>query len=391
MATKSGERPLWKTTVFQRLLNLPEPGYDAKAAKAAKQAAREGVAPGSFAPPVEPQRSAVNPWVAAATGAPTAPQAPEKARLVGAPITTASGVPWQIAEGSKSAKAWRRIGRVAATIVIALFAWVGFRSTFFPGEEAPPPELPASVTFDSQSASGVATRFAIAALTWNEDAPERQSQAVALDYADGPSNLGWNRKGRQDVAQAIAGGLVIADDGASAIATVLVQLVSYTREGSEGDWTWVATEWASVEVPVQLSDGRMVATGPPSLTGQPEPVAPELPATPKSDEALTTVTADTAEAFFVAYGAGDVAAVEAPGAAIDAPTDRWEFDSLATWQVFEGEGETRQALATVVWGVAGEPQTYTATYDVTLSTVSGGGADRWQVSAITAGSTPSLN
>lgn len=381
MANTTGQRPLWKQVVFQRLLNLPEPGYDAQKAKAAKAARRAGNAP----EPVEPEAPSsapANPWLAAASGG----EAPSRT-----PITTASNVPWQIAEGSKSARAWRRIGRIAAAVVLALFAWVGFRTTFFPAPPASAPALPASVTFDSEAASGVASRFAIAALTWNEDDPTAHAQAVAMDYAQGESNLGWNRQGRQDVANAIPAGLDVAGDGQSAVATVLVQLVSYLRPADAEGWQAVATEWSTVEVPVSLAGGRMVATGAPSLTGAVQPADVELPARAEGDEELTTATRATAEAFFTAYGEGDVAAVEAPGASIVAPADRWVFGSLAAWQVNEGEGENRTATASVVWTVPDEPQTYAATYVVTLSTVTGGGADRWQISAITAGSTPSLN
>lgn len=365
----------WKHLIVHRLLNLPE--RDTNPPKAVTTQASPAAAAQA-----DPGR---NPWVAAAATRPaetTSHGGGERS------ITTATEVPWRIADEPRSVRTWRRAGRTAVVVVLVLFAWVGVRTTFFPAAAPEAPPLPVALTFDSEAAEGVATRFVVSALTWNEDKSGAHAQAVALDYAGGRDDLGWNGKGRQDVTQAIPAGVVVLDERA-AVVTVLVRTVTSTRNAADEPWKAGEEEWSTVQVPVAVVDGRMVATGAPGLTGQVAPGRPARTPAAKSDEALTKSTRDGAQAFFVAYGEGDVSAVESPGARIVAPGDRWEFSALVGWQVYDGSGETREATATVTWAVPGEPQTYTVTYSVTLSKVSGGGADRWQVSNLITGSSPS--
>jgi len=355
----------WRRVLFQRLLNLPEP----------KMKLEEE----SLSAP-----EAANPWAEAAAGPPG---------VARRPVSTATDVPWRISDDSHTAHTWRRIARTSVLVLLVLFAWIGVRTAFMSGQDRPQVSTSAAVRFDTTAASGTAARFVMSAMTWDEDSPKVHSQAVGLDYPGG-GDLGWNGKGRQNVATVLPEGVAVASDGKHAIVTVLVQLEVYTRAAPGEAWTLVSSGWSTVEVPVAVSHGRMVATGAPAPVGQTAPTWPANLTPPPGDGDLSKATQEGARAFFVAYGAGDVSAVEAPGATITAPTDRWEFSELSGWQVDTGAGQSRTATATVIWqdpDTPDTPVTYTVTYAVTLVQVTGGGGDRWQVSAITTGSTANLH
>jgi hypothetical protein len=342
-----------KQFILERVLNLPAPKERTP-------------------PPKKGGRPAARPQTVGAAPAPT-------------------GVPWQIATESNGARTWRLVLRIATLVVLTLFAWVGVRETFFTSQVEQALDLPVSVTFDNQAASGVASRFAMNALTWDEDSPTTHAAGVALDYGTGSDNLGWNGKGRQDAVEAIPAGVAVAKDGERATVTVLVRLVSYERAAPDQPWEQTDDQWGVVEVPVAQSNGRMVATGAPAPVGEPAPRTPPAATTATPDVDLTALTRSSAESFFTAYGEGDVSAVEAPGATIQAPSDWWTFGTLTGWQAYTGTGDTRTATAEVTWTVPDEPQTYTVIYTVTLTLVSGGGSDRWQVSDVTTGSITSLS
>jgi Conjugative transposon protein TcpC len=384
----------WKDIVLYKILNQKPPGYEDMKAKTG--------APAPAALPPEPVRSSLgdtlaaydarrqgsaeNPWVPAG-GVVERPSEPAAEEL---PDKRPASVPWTTLEDSGSNRAWRRTGRTVLIVALLFFAWVGFRTAFFSSGDDGAAELPAAITFDTAQAQGVATRFAATALTWNEDAPDSHSEAVGLDYVDGESDLGWNGKGRQYANRVIAGPVQVADDGQSAVVTVYVDAYEYEREEGETEWTLAASQWLTVEVPVSwTADGRrLVATAAPALTGQaaPSAVPGDGPAA-LTDGELTAATKQTAEAFFEAYGAGDVSAVEAPGANIAAPVSGWKFKALTSWSVdqVDGNADRRVAHATVTWSSADQVEELTQTYRLSLALVSSGGQDRWQVEAITAG------
>lgn len=365
----------WRHVVMQRILNLPEPKAKQASASAApsgpnpwKQASAQTSADGAADP---------NPWRQA-----SAPR-PDRAGPSSVPATP-TGVPWQLVE-TKKAKAWRRVGRTALVIVVGVFAWVGLRTTFFPAPQPEPAPLPVSVTFDDQTATAVATRFAGATLTFDEDHPDERAAQVALDYGGRDSaDLGWNRKGKQDVVSLIPPTVTPAEDGKSAMVTLLVRTVAYSRPTTADPWEAGPAQWLTVAVPVSVTATRVVATAAPTLVGETAPPRPPAPAGVAEDSDLTSSTRRTAEAFFTAYGEGDVSAVEAPGAGVAAPTSQWRMQALPAWTVEKGTGTgtTRTATATVTWGYDGQTATLTQTYTVTLTPVRASDTDRWQVSAV---------
>lgn len=355
----------WRHVVLHRVLNLPErkvpssePAASAEGSNPWKQAS---AAPG---PAPTPAPSGSNPWKQAQP-----------------PPRTPTGVPWQLVE-TRKAKVWRRLGRAVLVVVLGLFAWVGVRTTFFPAPEPEPEPLPVAVTFDNETAAAVAARFAGAALTFDEDHPDERADLVALDYGGDSTDLGWNRKGKQDVVSLIPSTVTPASDGTSAVVTVLVRTVGYSRPTTADPWVAEPAEWVTVAVPVSVTSSRVVATAPPTLVGDRGPSRPPAPTAIAEDGDLTSSTRETAEAFFVAYGEGDVSAVEAPGATVAAPTSSWRMQALTDWSVEKGTGSTRTATATVVWGYDGQTATLTQTYAVTLTPVRASDTDRWQISAI---------
>lgn len=369
----------WKDVLREKVLNLPTKEERAEAQKKGWRSRRR---PSDAVGLEEPSRAAAptdNPWKAAGASS------PEQDKPV-RPVTTSTGVPWRLVDDTRGARSWRRVGRTALVVVVGLFTWVGVREAFFTGNDVPEASLPVEVTFDKSAAAGVATRFASTALTWNEDTPETHEQGVAMDYAQGADPVGWNGKGRQDVTAAIPGPVEVADDGESAIVSVYTKVTTYDRESSSTPWTATGTQWLTVEVPVaEAQDGsRLVATGGPSISGSAAPSAPEATEPATEDAELTSATRAIAEAFFHDYGEGDVTAVEAPGASIAAPQDPWTFKALTSWTVDAGTGDKRRAHATVTWSIEGLTQEVTQTYAATLTRVSSGGEDRWQVATITA-------
>ena len=305
-------------------------------------------------------------------------------------MVTSTGVPWSLSEESASARNARRTLRVIVAVLLLFFVWVGVRTAIADltasdggptsGGEA---ELPAAATFDTTAAAGIATRVSISALEWNADTGnEARQEAIATDYQGGDDPLDWNGNGRMEVLNAIPSGVTVADSGEAALATVIVKVQHYTRDSES--WSPDDSEWLTVQVPLVLENGRMYATGGPALVGDATAVAYPPDVANDSDPDVTNETAAAGEAFFAAYATGDVSAVEAPGASITAPTTQWTSANVAAWTVTEGEGDTRYANATVEWTNETTDEQITNTYRVTLTQVTGGGADRWNVSAITA-------
>lgn len=378
----------WRHLIVRRVLGIgsAEERQAGRQRQAQRRAARAARRQGSPVEGEQPQElHTANPWAKVAR-APTPEGRPEAATT---PVVTSTGVPWSLSEESASARNARRTLRVIVAVLLIFFVWVGVRTSLADltasegeGSGGGVAELPAAATFDTTAAAGIATRLSISALEWNaENDGEGRQQAIAADYRAEDDPLDWNGKGRQEVLNAIPGGVTVADSGDAAIATVLVKVQHYTREGEA--WSAGETEWLTVQVPLILDGGRMYATAGPAIVGDATAVAYPPAAAADNDHDLSNETAATGEAFFAAYATGDVSAVEAPGATITAPATEWTTATVTEWTVAEGKGDTRYATATVEWTNEATEEQITNTYRVTLTQVTGGGADRWNVSAIT--------
>lgn len=325
---------------------------------------------------VRPKRGSTPP---AQPPAPSSPRSPWE--QAGAPAGAGSRVPWQV-EQDRTSPRWVIAVKVGAVCVLVIWALVGVRSVLTADRQSTPAvELPVSVTFDTAAAQGVAVRVVRLALAWDEDRASERASALSMDYTGQDRSVGWSGKGRQDIADVTAGHVEVTSSE-RAVVEVTARVRAYERKSSDSSWEPVGDwSWVSVQVPVADSGGRMVVTGAPALVGRAGAQAPTSSGAGRSqDVALTEDTKSGATAFFEAFGAGDVSAVEAPGAQIVAPASSWTVQDL-TWEVFEGSGTTRDARAQVTWAISGN-QTLTQVYAVTCSLVSAGGADRWQVSAV---------
>lgn len=319
---------------------------------------------------------------------PEAAPAAEKWAKAGEAVATTKpeAAPWHIEDDRSAGRFVRKLVKGAVVAGVVLFAWVGLRTAVQGDYPEPALELPASVSFDRTAAAGVGERFATSFLTWEEGKQPQHAEAVALDFYAGASDLGWNGKGKQAVRSAIAADVTVDPDGTEARVLVFVDVVTYVpNEDPENPWKTSGSEWMTVEVPVAHDGNRVVATGTPVFVGTPE--TSYRPASDKrgEDTALSEDTQTAAEAFFDAYGEGDVSAVIAPGAVVAAPLlTGWTVESITDWTVYKGDGEDREARAAVTWETEAGTA-ITQTYDLTITRVTGASGERWQISAIHGG------
>ena len=93
--------------------------------------------------------------------------------------------------------------RIMVWVVLILILWIGVRTIIWGNkarQEAAP--VPISATFPTATAEGVASRFAVAFLTWEEGDAGAKTRADALrpffaTTGDIDGRLGWNGKGKQ--------------------------------------------------------------------------------------------------------------------------------------------------------------------------------------------------
>jgi hypothetical protein len=306
--------------------------------------------------------------------------APGPAREVLEPGQT----PWST-EPESSFSTWaRRFFRGLVVVVLLLAAISGIRSWISPNR-APQTVVSGQSTFPSEEARAVATRYAVAYLTWDENNPDARPAQVGLDLASGlDARAGWNGRGKQTADVAYPGEVKPADNGITGVVDVRVQVHKFNRQGSR-DWAAAGTAWERVSVPVARTSARVVVSGPPTFVpDERAPLPANMPDAGKPDDDLTAATEKDAEAFFGAYAESDnkVSAVTAPGSTIRSLNGAVKFGELKDWQVYTGNDDERRATAAVTWDGAGDTtldQTYTLTLRRTVAT---DGAQRWQVAAV---------
>lgn len=316
----------------------------------------------------------------------SAPAASQWQKAGQAVATKPPSVPWQIEKDNSGARFFRKFLKGLLAVAIVFFAYVGVKEALRGDQPLPVADLPAVISFDQAGAAGVGERFATSFLTWDENAEEAHAEAVGMDYFAGANQLGWNGKGKQSVREALAAGVEVDEDGRTARVLVLVDVVAYEPTGDAADpWKAGASEWMALEVSVAQDDRRTVVTGAPSFVGMPSSPFEPSPDRRQEDTTLSTETKEAAEVFFEAYGEGDVEAITAPGSTVAAPAvTGWGVEAISDWTVFTGDGDDRQARATVTWTTEAGASV-TQNYDLTITRVTGATGERWQISAVHGG------
>lgn len=274
---------------------------------------------------------------------------------------------------------WWYLIRVLVVAALLIVILVGLSHMFFPASKPAVSKPAATSLFPSTAATGVATRFAGAYLSWDARDPDSRLKTMRVDMAavTADNKLGWDGKGRQVASGA---SLVALDvkSATSAIATVAVYVTPFDADGKA-----LTGEWTGLSVPLAVTRGRVVVSAAPAVVGIPTPSAPKQDTDVSSDESVTRATQDYITAFFKAYGSDeDVSAVTAPDAHVQGLGGIVTFKSVRTWTVEEGGDDVRTALASVSWTTT-SGATLQQDYTLTLTHVSAGDAGRWQVSAIT--------
>lgn len=292
----------------------------------------------------------------------------------------AEALPWQTDRTSGRAWYWRLL-RGVLVLAAVIVMMVGVRTMFFPAPvEKPAVVVDEAAKFPTTDAAGVAERFASAYLTWDQDNPEARSAVLALDVPklSKSERFGWDGTGWQTATNAHTI-TVVADDDTHATATVVVQITTKIDDETS------KTQWTALAVPVAVSEGRVIVTGPPAAVAVPkaEPLAATATAAPPMDDTQTARdTKSYAETFFTAYGRDDdVSSLTAPGAGVAGLGGLYELHTLKSWNVYEGTGNSRTARAVIQWKDAAG-SVIEQTYLLTLTKVSGGASTRWQVASI---------
>jgi hypothetical protein len=317
----------------------------------------------SAVPPTE-QHKPDNPWLQAST---------ETARE--------AELPWR-QERSESPRWYWKVLRVVLIVALVIVVLVGLRAMFFPAASTPAaaPKSNPAATFPQAAASGVADRFAMNFLTWDASNAKTRTSQLSQDIGgiSGDATYEWDGTGKQ-AAQAAYTVDVDPKNATDATVTVAVKVQPYDSNGKE-----LPATWQGLAVPIHLQGGRPVVAADPALVALPNAQAVTVNTPDTGNQTLTNSTQSYAKSFFAVYGtAGDLSTVAAPGAQLHGLNGAAELQDLTSWTVYGGGGQTRQARAVVTWTTK-SGGVITSTYALTLTRVTAGTTDRWQVSAITA-------
>ncbi|WP_284306014.1 conjugal transfer protein [Mobilicoccus caccae] len=284
----------------------------------------------------------------------------------------------------------RRFLQVLVGLVAFVIVARGISSLVQGPPSAPPaPSLPASVTFPTSQAEGVAARWTSAYLSLSPAQSRSRAAGMALDTPAGSAteNTGWNGQGAVVVRNVVPAGIQVVEP-TRAVVTVLAQITNGKAPA----------QWLGVSVPVHTDGARVLVDGTgaafTSLPGEgSSPMSPtegprcrvgDATCTPDAD--LTAQTKAGGAAFFAAFAARDAGALSqatAPGVNLAPLGGTVQPVGVSEWTVYQGQGPTRPATATVTWRLgAAEIQ---QRYRLTLTQVSASGSTSWRVAGITAG------
>ena len=257
--------------------------------------------------------------------------------------------------------AGKRALRIAVWAVLILIFWIGIRTMIWGnGTRQAAAPVPISATFPTATAEGVASRFSVAFLTWQEGEAGAKARAEALKPflatrgGDLDGKFGWNGKGTQKAENPT----VISGDKRSS---------------------------AGLEMTVQVIDGAGAVVGNPGVVAV--PAAPTLPVEREStstDSQLAGATKAEAQSFFTLFAASDnLDSVAAPGAKIRGLRGAWGTATVTAWTVNEGGPDRRAASAEVTFDKDGTQ--IKQTFTLSIVKVSSGTADQWKISEIHGG------
>lgn len=268
--------------------------------------------------------------------------------------------------------------RIMVWVVLILILWIGVRTIIW-GNKArlPAAPVPISATFPTATAEGVASRFAVAFLTWEEGDAGAKTRADALrpyysTTGDIDGRLGWNGKGKQRAENPTVMRVQVIDEQTARV-LVLVDIINGDKRSSTG-----------LEMTVKVIDGAGVVVGNPGVVAV--PAAPTVPRHEASsdDGQLTTKTKPEAQSFFALFAAGDnLDSIAAPGAKIRGLNGAWGTATVTRWTVSEGGADRRTATAEVTFDRDGVQLKQTFTCSIVK--VSASGVDQWKISEVHGG------
>lgn len=275
--------------------------------------------------------------------------------------------------------AGKRALRIAVWVVLILILWIGVRTIIWGNkarQEAAP--VPISVTFPTATAEGVASRFAVAFLTWEEGDAGAKTRADALRpyysaTGDIDGRLGWNGKGKQRAENPTVMRVQVIDEKTARV-LVLVDIINGEKRSSTG-----------LEMTVKVIDGAGVVVGNPGVVAVPAAPTVARQEAFSDDGQLTTKTKTEAQSFFALFAAGDnLDSIAAPGAKIRGLNGAWGTATVTRWTVSEGGADRRTATAEVTFDRDGVQikQTFTCS----IVKVSASGVDQWKISEVHGGS-----
>lgn len=275
--------------------------------------------------------------------------------------------------------AGKRALRIAVWVVLILILWIGVRTIIWGNkarQEAAP--VPISATFPTATAEGVASRFAVAFLTWEEGDAGAKTRADALRpyysaTGDIDGRLGWNGKGKQRAENPTVMRVQVIDEKTARV-LVLVDIINGEKRSSTG-----------LEMTVKVIDGAGVVVGNPGVVAVPAAPTVARQEAFSDDGQLTTKTKTEAQSFFALFAAGDnLDSIAAPGAKIRGLNGAWGTATVTRWTVSEGGADRRTATAEVTFDRDGVQikQTFTCS----IVKVSASGVDQWKISEVHGGS-----
>ena len=274
--------------------------------------------------------------------------------------------------------AGKRALRIAVWVVLILILWIGVRTIIWGNkarQEAAP--VPISATFPTATAEGVASRFAVAFLSWEEGDAGAKTRADALRpyysaTGDIDGRLGWNGKGKQRAENPTVMRVQVVDEKTARV-LVLVDIINGEKRSSTG-----------LEMTVKVIDGAGVVVGNPGVVAVPAAPTVARHEASSDDGQLTTKTKTEAQSFFSLFAAGDnLDSIAAPGAKIRGLNGAWGTATVTRWTVSEGGADRRTATAEVTFDRDGVQLKQTFTCSIVK--VSAGGVDQWKISEVHGG------
>lgn len=269
--------------------------------------------------------------------------------------------------------------RIMVWAVLILILWIGVRTIIW-GNKArlPAAPVPISATFPTATAEGVASRFAVAFMTWEEGDAGAKTRAEALrpffaTTGDIDGRMGWNGKGKQRAENPTVMRVQVIDEQTARV-LVLVDIINSEKRSSTG-----------LEMTVQVIDGAGVVVGNPGVVAVPAAPTVARHEAFSDDGQLTTKTKTEAQSFFSLFAAGDnLDSIAAPGAKIRGLNGAWGTATVTRWTVSEGGADRRTATAEVTFDRDGVQLKQTFTCSIVK--VSASGVDQWKISEVHGGS-----